>query len=285
MRIIKRMPENSYLKDIIVNVALKGFQYDDDGSIVPKLRITQDEYTAIYSKMIGACGDDVGRFIDEVLQSSLTLSSQEHYTRCVADISPGSIVEMRLSTGQAIRMIYFGDLSFCVLSDDCNALHAFDMLKCLTLELRIGDKVYFRVVRNGRPFPDGNKLFCVEYLHKLSICYSNVKGAHLPKISPPINTYKTVYAKKTLRNPPRFVVDDLTLSSEDGPFKLEMDDYSFSVNLEYFETVASDNLDRLLAVCDIEKDGLGLREKRCGTFYLSNNLREMIVSEKAIIRV
>ena len=41
------MPENSYLKDIIVNVALKGFQYDDDVIIIHKLRITHDEYRAI----------------------------------------------------------------------------------------------------------------------------------------------------------------------------------------------------------------------------------------------
>ena len=157
------MPENSYLKDIIVNVALKGFQYDD-GGIIPKLRITQDEYSSIYSKIIGVYGDDVGRFVDDVLQSSLTLSSREYYTRCVADISPGSIVEMKLSTGQAIRMFYLGELSFCVLSDECNALHALDILKCLTLELKIGDKVYFRVIRKGRPFPDCYKLFFVECL-------------------------------------------------------------------------------------------------------------------------
>lgn len=280
------MPENSYLKDIIVNVALKGFQYDDDGIIIPKLRITQDEYRAIYSKIIRAYGDDEGRFIDEVLQSSLTLSSQEHYMRYVADISPGCIVEMKLSTGQAIRMFYLGELSFCVLSDECNALHALDILKCLTLELKIGDKVYFRVIRKGRPFPDCNKLFCVECLQKLSVCSSNIKGSHSLGISLPIDTYNKIYAQKSLRNPPRFVTDDLTLSS-DAPFVLEMDNFTFSVNMKYVESVISDNLIKVFdtAVCDIEKDGLGLRVKRCGIFYLSNNMQEMIVSEKMKISV
>lgn len=280
------MPENSYLKDIIVNVALKGFQYDNDGSIVPKLRITQDEYRAIYSKMIGVYGDNVGRFIDEVLQSGLILSSQEHYTRCVADISPGSIVEMKLSTGQAIRMLYLGDLSFCVLSDECNTLHALDILKCLTLELKIGDKVYFRVIRKGRPFPDCNKLFCVGCLQKLSVCSSNIKGSYSFEISVPIDTYNKIYAQKALRNPPRFVTNDLTLSS-DAPFILEMDSFTFSVNMKYVESVISDNLIRVFdtAVCDIEKDGLGLRVKRNGIFYLSNNMQEMIVSEKMKISV
>ena len=105
-------------------------------------------------------------------------------------------------------------------------------------------------------------------------------------ISLPIDTYNKIYAQKSLRNPPRFVTDDLTLSS-DAPFVLEMDNFTFSVNMKYVESVISDNLIKVFdtAVCDIEKDGLGLRVKRCGIFYLSNNMQEMIVSEKMKISV
>ena len=49
MKTTKRMPGNNYLKEIIANVALKGFKYSDNGTVIPILNVGQNDYYAIDS--------------------------------------------------------------------------------------------------------------------------------------------------------------------------------------------------------------------------------------------
>lgn len=283
MTTTKRMLENNYLKEIIANVALKGFKYSDNGTIIPILNVDQNDYYAIDSAIKGVYGKDVGKFINEILQSDIELTTNDYYSKNIADITPGYIVEIINSTNQMIKLLYIGRLAFCVLSDECNTLHPFDILQCITLELINGSNAYFRVIRNKQPYPDDKKLFCVKCIKKISIKYSNITGVCSLDLNSSINTYKKVFAKKTMNNPTRFSVNDLTLTNH-APYILDVENFTFSINIEYFKDFDINEIYKSLSMsCEIKQEKKGLKMERGGFFYFSDDFRDIIISQKAII--
>ena len=285
MTTTKRMLENNYLKEIIANVALKGFKYSDNGTIIPILNVCQNDYYAIDSAIKGVYGKDACKFINEILQSGIGLTTDEFYSKNIADITPGYIVEIINSTSQMIKLLYIGRLAFCVLSDECNTLYPFDILQCITLELRIGSNAYFRVIRNNQPYPDKKKLFCTECLKKISIKFSNVTGTCSLDLKSPIGTYKKVFATKTRSNPTRFSTNDLILT-KCAPFLLDMENLTFSINTEYVKKSEIKKIYKDFSMsCEIKQEKKGLKMERNGTFYFSDDFQDMIISRKAIISI
>lgn len=285
MKTTKRMPGNNYLKEIIANVALKGFKYSDNGTIIPILNIGQNDYYAIDSAIKGVYGKDVSKFINEILQSGIGLTADEFCSKNIADITPGYIVEIINSTSQMIKLLYIGRLAFCVLSDECNTLYPFDILQCITLELRIGSNAYFRVIRNNQPYPDNKKLFCAKCLKKISIKYSNVTGTYSLDLKSPIETYKKVFATKTRNNPTRFSTNDLTLTKY-APYLLDMENLTYSINTEYIKKAEIKEIYKDFSMsCEIKQEKNGFKMERNGTFYFSDDFQDMIISRKAIISI
>lgn len=283
MKTTKRMPGNNYLKEIIANIALKGFKYSDNGTVIPILNVDQNDYYAINSAIKGVYGEDVGKFINEILQSGIELTTDDYYSKNIADITPGYIVEIINSTNQMIKLLYIGRLAFCVLSDECNTLHPFDILQCITLELRNGSNAYFRVIRNNQPYPDDKKLFCAKCLKKIYIKYSNITRVCSLVLNSPIDTYKKVFATRTMNNPTRFSVKDLTLAKH-APYILDMENFAYSINTEYIKDLSIKEIYKSLSMsCEIKQEKKGIQMERRGSFYFSDDFRDIIISQKAII--
>lgn len=278
------MPESKYFQDIIANRALKGFIYNEEGKIVPNLAIDGDDSRAIESALTDCYGSDIERHINEIYNLNGGLTSIEYQKLCVADISPGSLVNLSLSTGQKIELLYLGDLSCCVCHDDCHTLQLFDTLLCLTLELQLGCNAFFRVIRDDAPYPDSEKLLQLPCLSRISVSNSRIIGKQPASIDKPIKTYHTVYSNKIKSVPARFGLEDLTLS-DNATFIIDFDNLEFTINENWLNHNDQQQLGQIKEACDIEQSSNGVIEIERGSFYVSNDYKSLILSKKAKLKV
>lgn len=276
------MPESKYLQDVIGNKALKGFSYNQEGKIVPNLSIDSDDSQAIKAVLIDFYGLDIERHINEIYNSNGGLTSSEYHSLCVADVIPGSLVNLILSTGQVIKLLYLGDLSYCVCQDDCHTLKLFDTLLCLTLELKIGCDAFFRVIRENAPYPDSNKLLRLSCLDKIIVSNSRIIGKQPLLADIPIKTYHTVYSNKLKSNPNRFDLMDLTLSNN-ATYIIDFDNLEFTINRSCLD---HQDYQFIKGACDVEHANYGvIKKEERGSFYVSHDHKSLIISKKAKIMV
>ena len=120
-------------------------------------------------------------------------------------------------------------------------------------------------------------------IKKISIKYSNITGVCSLDLNSSINTYKKVFATKTMNNPTRFSVNDLTLTNH-APYILDVENFTFSINIEYFKDFDINEIYKSLSMsCEIKQEKKGLKMERGGFFYFSDDFRDIIISQKAII--
>ena len=274
------MQESEFIYELLANKALKGFIIKD-GRVVPKMELTLEDNKAIDSMFSRVCGSNFNKWL-----RSLDLNKwiEKNLSQIeIADIVPGSIVKLELSHKEVIEVIYQGNCEFYVYHDSIGVLHPLDILKALTLSFEKGETVFFRVSRNGIPFPDESMLFRV-IVHRITLVSTNIEGCpHFPAKNVEITTsLEKVFAWKADIHPARFVEENLT-DSEQAIFLLDLAKKEFCINPYYSKHRYEDVVRALGPVCKLNYNDKGLQTIAPGklSIEVNNNKYSLYIKKKA----
>lgn len=264
----KNMLESEFIYEIIANKALKGF-FIKDGRVVPKMELTLEDNKAIDSTLVRVCGPKVKAWIRNLNVNNLMEKSLGRID--IADIASGSIIKLELAHKEIVEIIYQGNYEFYVYNDSVGNLQPLDLLKALSLSFNKGDTIYFKVFRDGIPFPDENLLF-KGHICGISLVFANIKGhrASIDYNKLSTKSLEMVFAWKAENQPARFVEDQLTESNQ-ALFILDFHKDEFRINPLYSKYQYDDIADVLKPVCNIRHSGNGLSTIAPGKITLEKN--------------
>ena len=259
------MLESEFIYEVVANRALKGFFFRE-GRVVPKMELTLEDNIAIDSILGRVCGPKINTWVRNLDLNKLKGKSLGQID--IADIAPGSIIMLELSHKEYIELIYQGDYEFYVYNDSVGILHPLDVLKALTLSFNKDDVVFFKVFRDGQPYPSDDLLF------KGNICsitleFTNIKGrcSSLSENKPTTKSMEKVFAWKAEIQPARFIEDDLTDSSQ-ALFVLDLIKNEYRINTFFSQHHYEDIAIYLRPICNIKHSGNGLKTIVPGKFSL-----------------
>lgn len=262
------MQESEFVYEILANKALKGFIIKN-GRVVPKMELTLEDNKAIDSMFGRVYGSSVDKWLRDL---DLNKWMEKNSTQIeIAEIVPGSIVKLELSHKEVIELIYQGNCEFYVYHDSVGVLRPLDIIKALTLSFEKGETVYFRVSRNGKPFPDEKMLFRGN-IRRITLISSNIEGCkHSPAKNIEITTsLEKVFAWKADIHPARFIEENLT-DSEQAIFLLDLANKEFCVNSYYSKHRYEDIVTVLCPVCKLNYNDKGLQTIAPGKFSIEVN--------------
>lgn len=277
------MQESDYIKEVLANVALKGFCFNEKGRVIPKFEIQEADYYSIKSFLGTVCGKDATDLLNTVCKTYSGLITNYYADICMADINKGDLIKLTTADKQNIVLLYLGDLKFTVCSDSCFTLKPFDTLLCVSLGVKLGNDAYFRVVRNKKYYPDSELLLCLKCIQKIEVSNSRIKGNFTHFDCPKLETHKIIYANKSRKSLPYgFSVDDFTIS-ESSVFKINLEQQTFVINAEYLDKNSIDDktMKDIEKVCYIDKRKKTIETLQEGSFYFSDDMKDLIVSQKA----
>lgn len=277
------MQESDYIKEVLANVALKGFCFNEKGKVIPKFEIQEADYYSIKSFLGTVCGKDATDLLNTVYKTYSGLITNCYADICMADINKGDLIKLTTLDKQNIVLLYLGDLKFTVCSDSCFTLKPFDTLLCISLGVKLGKDAYFRVVRNKKYYPDSERLLCLKCLQKIEVGNSRIKGNFIHVDCPKLETHKIIYANTSRKSLPYgFNVDNFTLSKS-SVFKINLEQQTFGINADYLDKISIDDktMNDIEKVCCIDKRKKTIETLQEGSFYLSDDMKDLIVSQKA----
>ncbi len=266
MQIKKSMQESELVYEFVANRALKGFVLQD-GRVMPKLELTIDDNEAIGTALTKICGHDINKWLQHLDLNKLirkTIAQIE-----IADILPGSIIVLELSHKETLEVIYQGNFEFCVYKDSVGILRPLDVLKALTLSFGKGEVIFFKVYRDGTPYPNSDKLFRGKVC-RITILNTVIEGCQIPqnKNFEATTSLEKVFAWKAANHPARFTEENLTESSH-AVFILDLMKNEFSINPNFSKSYYEDLLDALGPACKITRTGKGAQTISPGKFSLA----------------
>ena len=264
----KNMLESEFIYEIIADKALKGFFFKD-GRVVPKMELTLEDNKAIDSTLVRVCGPQVNAWVRNLNINKLQEKPLGRID--VADIVLGSIIKLELAHKEVVEIIYQGNYEFYVINDSVGNLQPLDMLKALTLSFNKGDTVYFKVFRDGIPFPDENLLF-KGYICGVTLVFANIRGHRISVDYDKLATksLETVFAWKAESQPERFIEDQLTESNQ-ALFIIDLHKDEFRINPQYSKYQYDDIASVLKTICNIRHSGNGLSTIAPGKITLKKN--------------
>lgn len=276
------------LIELVGNYGLKGFELDENSRIQPIRRLDATDIKTIMASIGTLYGNlssyDFGNLIDQ----ACCMVEKSYAQLPMADIESGSLLHLELESKQYVDLIYLGDYRFCVCRDSVHALCPMDVLQCVSLEFQIGKNSYFRVLRNGVPFPNEKKLFRC-HVQKIIIGNNRIKGA--TAIQPVQNircSEHKVFAWQADCQPLRIVQHQLT-NCHEALFVIDVREKTFEVNQDYSTTLAlyKDVSSILRKVCNMKRTGNGLETLSAGHMKLERYQDELefIITKRAEVGV
>lgn len=277
------MLESEFVYEILANKALKGFILKD-GRVVPEMRLTLEDNKAIDSFLKRVYGHDINYWL-QYLDINKWMEKPIGQIDIV-DIVPGSIIKLELSHKETLEIVYQGNFEFFVYNDSIGLLHPLDILKALSLSFDPGEVTYFKVFRDGKPFPNDKMLFKGEVKH-ITLINTDIEGRYVSsrKNVEPIKSLEKVFAWKAVKHPARFVEDHLTYNSQ-AIFLLDLIKNEYSINSQYSKNCYNDDVTMILGyACKIIHTGNGLQTIAPGKFSLEPGVKNFsfYIREKAEI--
>lgn len=276
------MLESEFIYEFVANKALKGFFFRE-GRVVPKMELTLEDNKAIGSTLGRVCGPKINTWVRDLNLNKFLEKPLGQID--IADIAPGSIIKIELSHKELIEVIYQGNYEFCVYNDSVGVLHPLDILKALTLSFNKGDAVFFKVFRNGFPYP------CEDMLFKGDICAIKLLNTNIGGQCPLSNNNTTtvkslekVFAWKAESRPARFIEDNLT-GNDQAIFVLDIIKNEYWVNSQFSKHHYDDIVKILKPICNIRYLGNGLQTVVPGKFSFEQNNSQYSFSIKKKMEV
>ena len=281
MIITKNMQESEFVYEILANKALKGFILKD-GRVVPKMALTLEDNKAIDSFLKRVCGHNINYWLQNL---DINKWMEKPIGQIdIADIVPSSIIKLGLSHKETLEIVYQGNFEFFVYNDSIGVLHPLDILKALSLSFETGEVTYFKVFRDGNPFPNDKMLFKGDVKH-ITLINTDIEGCYVSskKNVEPVISMKTVFAWQASKHPARFVEDHLTYNSQ-AIFILDLIKNEYSINPQFSKNCYNDDVTMILGhACKIIHTGNGLQTIVPGKFSLEPGVKNysFYIREKA----
>lgn len=278
------MQVNESIIDLVGSFALKKFKFDDDSHVIADCYLESDDSKVLAPIVFQRYGRrlsdiDVCHIIHEA--QSTTIVPCDNLLLC--EINGGTIVDLIVDNGQKLRILYLGGNEFCLLRDSADAFEPMDILQSLSLRLDLYGDAYFRIIRNGSPFPDESRLF-VCHIHKMEIERGRIR---INKQIPPKTECKTsasiVYAWKVSKGY-QFTQEDLT-ECDGALFTINVKDMTYVVNRHYDNELSCyKDLGQVFHdACKVKRQGTGLETLQKGRINFFGN--SFIIIQKAIVGV
>lgn len=168
------MPVSKAFKELVLNVASKGYHYDALLRIV-RPRIHLDSYlkdrlrrTAI--EQFGFKTDiEADAAIREILRQVESVFSGNYAMLDMANLEKGTLISFALADGTILSLLYNGGNDFIVISDSSGVLRPDDRMSWLCIHISQGEKLRGTVYRNGMPYPDSDKCFVSENISEIYV--------------------------------------------------------------------------------------------------------------------
>ena len=284
------MRVSEQLIELIGNYGLKGFRINDNNRIVPVCKLYEADLNAIRNAMVDLRGDLSIMEFANMVEEAVRLEDKYYSQVIVADIEVGSLLRLTLDSKQIIELVYLGDHSFCVCKDSVYTLQPMDILQCISQEYQVNKEAYFRLLRNGTPYPNEKRLLRV-CIRKIAVSNNRIKG--MPSIEPvrKVCTSKDkVYAWQAEMRPQRFTQNLLTTNQE-ALYTLDIKTKKFMVNIHYCPShiFYRDNVTSLITTaCNVRRTDKGLENLMEGHFELyrrDSGKFEFVITKKAEIGI
>lgn len=284
------MRVSEQLIELVGNYGLKGFRTNDSNRIVPVCKLYEADLNAIRSAIVDLCGDLPTMEFDTMIEEAVRLKDRYYSQIIVVDIEVGSLLRLTLDSKQIIELVYLGDHSFCVCKDSVYTLQPMDILQCISQEYQVNKEAYFRLLRNGTPYPNEKRLLrtCIR---KIAVSNNRIKG--MPGIEPAhqVCTSKDkVYAWQAEMRPQRFTQNQLTTNQE-ALYALDIKTKRFMVNIHYCPShilYRDDVISLITTACNVKRTDKGLENLMEGHFELyrrDSGKFEFVITKKAEIGI
>lgn len=276
------------LIELVGNYGLKGFKLGENNRIQPIRRLDATDMKAMMDSINTLYGNLSSYDFSNLIDQACCMVEKSYTQLVVADIESGSLLHLELESKQYVDLIYLGDYRFCVCKDSVHALWAMDILQCVSLEFHTNKHAYFRVLRNGVPFPDERKLFRC-HIREIIVSNNRVKGATTVQPVQDIRCSEhKVYAWQADWHPLRFTQYQLT-NCHEALFAIDVKEQTFEVNQAYSATLTiyKDISFMLRNACNVKRTDNGLETLAVGHMKLerSQGEWEFVITKRAEVGI
>ena len=220
--------------------------------------------------------------------------SNEAYC-CLNDLPTFTIVKIHYN-GPSLTLLYINSYWFCVLADEGHTLLPGDILQCFTYTFSVGEEAFFRVVRNGRQYPNEHQIMRLQNLNAIEIielpdmqlAYSNTHPVVAKGEAKALVCQATQYGENFLFLPQHFTTD-----RRQALFEVDLSRMTFVLNRDFDQHLFSDDGDGYVGyikeVCnysieeDVERRRITIEEGQFEYIPVNNCQYALKVTSKARI--